>query len=70
MNDRPNTSTPARPGAGAYLQVLGLLGKTVLDLVLLPFRLALFLLRRKRIKEEVQGLLEEHARKDELDQDR
>ncbi len=47
-----------KPNLESYLVVVGLLIHAVVDLTLLPFRLAVFLVRQKRTKAEISRLIE------------
>jgi hypothetical protein len=49
---------PARPGPSDYASVLGLLAAALWDAAILPFRLAIFLLRRKRTESAMRRLIE------------
>jgi hypothetical protein len=46
-----------KPGILSYLMVLRLLGVALIDLVLLPFRLAWFLLNKKKVSGDINRLL-------------
>jgi hypothetical protein len=54
-----------RPGATSYLAVLRLLVAAVIDIVILPFRLAVFLFRGKKVKSEIAALVERREQKNE-----
>ncbi|MHC4942896.1 MAG: hypothetical protein ACYTG7_07730 [Planctomycetota bacterium] len=49
-----------RPDAGIFLLVFRLLLVAILDLILLPFRLAVFLVRRKKVQAEIKELVTAH----------
>ena len=51
------TKERIKPGARSYLTVLGLLFEAILELLFLPFRLGVFLLRRKKVSNEISRLL-------------
>ena len=53
------TKKRIKPGAGSYLTVLGLLFEAILELLFLPFRLGVFLIRRKKASNEISRLLRE-----------
>ena len=50
------------PGFASWIAVLGLLGGALIDAVLLPLRLAVFLLRRRAIRAGIERLLTGGAR--------
>lgn len=58
------TKERIKPGAGSYLTVIGLLFEAMLELLVLPFRLGVFLLRKKKVSNEISRLLRD--RQDEV----
>ncbi len=48
----------SRPGPRACFCVLGLLFEALADLVLLPIRLAWFMMRRKKVSMEISSFVE------------
>lgn len=47
-----------KPGIGSYLTVLGLLVEALLEVALLPVRLAVFWIRRKKARDEISRYLQ------------
>jgi hypothetical protein len=51
------TTERIKPGAGSYLIVILLLFEAILELVVMPFRLGAFLLRKTKVSNEISRLL-------------
>lgn len=47
---------------GSYFKVVILLGEAIFDLIALPFRLAFFMVGRKKVVREIHGMLKEGSR--------